>query len=132
MLKLRLLLSAGLVLCVGTTLQAQASGVEGIWRTESDSRGQTALVTARPCGDAFCGAITSVLDPNGRPIQHPNIGRRVFWEMKPVATGTYQGKAYVPAFKKNFPAEMRLSGRNLVVRGCAGPVCKSQKWQRAD
>ncbi len=106
-----------------------AQSAEGVWRTEPDHRGQTAHVVARPCGVALCGTIEKVFDKSGQSVQAPTIGTRVFWDMRG-SGGVYAGRAYVPAFKKEYKAQMRLRGNQLTVSGCLGPVCKSQTWKR--
>lgn len=108
---------------------AAASAV-GVWLTQPDAKGQTALVSAQACGGALCGTITQVMNPAGAPIPHPNVGRRVFWDMKKVTGDTYAGRAYVPAFRRDYDAEMKVSGQRMTVRGCLGPVCKNQVWTR--
>ncbi len=114
----------------GLTQPAFANGLQGTWLTEADGKGQVALVTAEPCGAAFCGTITQVIDANGNRIEHKNVGRRIFWDMKQVSPGVYKGRAYVPAFGAEYNAEVTLSGNSMKVGGCLGPICKSQTWTR--
>ena len=107
-----------------------ADPVLGTWQTEADNKGQVAMVRVTKCGTAFCGKITEVFDPSGNLITHPNVGKRVFWDMKPLGDGKYDGIAFVPAHNKQYPGQMRLMGDQLKVGGCVGPVCLNQVWRR--
>lgn len=110
---------------------ASAQSAEGMWRTQTDDRGQRAIVSARPCGaDALCGTIVQVLDPSLRAIEHPNIGVQLFWDMVPTGKGLYAGRAFVPAMKAKTKATMQVVGQEMKVKGCIGPICKSQIWTR--
>ena len=116
-----------------TSVGAAAAGpVAGTWLTQPDAKGQRAHVTARSCGPALCGTITKVFNSSGVAIDHPNVGQRVFWGVTQVAPGRYEGRAYVPAFQAEYPAEMTVAGGQMEVRGCLGPICKSQVWQRIE
>lgn len=109
---------------------ALADPAAGVWRTQADGKGQTALVTSRACGDALCGTITQVMNAQGVTIDHPNVGRRIFWDMRQVSPGIYEGRAFVPAFGAEYDGKMTLSGNTMKVGGCLGPICKSQTWTR--
>lgn len=124
-----------LMAAAGLALLAAPSSAEpatGVWKTEADGKGQTALVVSQPCGDALCGTITEVMNPDGETIAHPNVGKRIFWDVQPVSPGVYEGRAYVPAFGTEYDAKMTLRGDKMEVGGCFGPICKSQTWTRVD
>ncbi len=123
------LLSGALVLALWTSL-GHASPV-GTWQTEPDKRGQTAHVVAEPCGAGVCGTMTRVFDPQGNQIDHPNVGKRLFWNMVPNGD-QYAGRAYVPALDIEVDGTIELDGDTMKVGGCAGPVCQSQTWLRID
>ena len=118
-----------LAICFGPA-PVLAGAAEGVWKTGADAKGQIAYVTARRCGPALCGQITEVLSPQGQRIDHPNVGRKVFWDMRETGAGNYQGRAFVPALGRDYAATMKVSGQKMTVRGCFGPVCKSQIWTR--
>jgi len=107
-----------------------ASTLEGTWLTPPDRNGITAHIEARPCGAALCGTIARTFDPAGREVRTPNLGRTVFWDMKPTGAGTYEGRAYVPAHDRNYDGVISLAGNRAEVSGCLGPVCMGQTWQR--
>lgn len=108
-----------------------AADATGLWLTGPDDKGQRALVSSKPCGGgALCGTITSVHNSAGAEIDHHNIGVRLFWDMMQQADGTYSGTAFVPALKAKTRGTMQVKGNTLVVRGCMGPICKSQTWSR--
>lgn len=100
----------------------------GTWHTEPDLKKQTAHVQVTKCGSGYCGTMVRVYDKSGKQISHKNIGKRLFWDARPTGKGDYTGRAYVPVFNKDFPATMTVSGSRLVVKGCNGPICKSQRW----
>ncbi len=102
----------------------------GLWLTEPDKKGQVAHVEVTRCDAALCGEIVRTLDPQGQPIAHPNIGKRVFWDMKATGEGTYQGRAYVPAHDREYRGRLTHEGDRLEVGGCVGPICMSQEWSR--
>ena len=105
-----------------------AAEVEGVWLSPPDNKGQTGHVVVRPCGAGFCGKLERAFDANGKPITTKNVGKMLIRDMKPAKNGTYKGKAWVPLFDKTFDATMSRKGNILTIKGCAGPVCKSQKW----
>lgn len=123
----KIAIAACAALLAGPVLADPAAGV---WKTEADGKGQTALVVSQPCGNALCGTITEVMNSNGETIAHRNVGRRIFWDVQPVSPGVYEGRAFVPAFGAEYAAKMTLSGDTMQVGGCFGPICKSQTWIR--
>lgn len=102
----------------------------GLWLTEPDRKGQVAHVEVTRCAAALCGQIVKTLDAQGNSIAHPNIGKRVFWDMTALGGGKYEGRAFVPAHNKDYDGQMNLSGDNMDVGGCFGPICMSQRWTR--
>lgn len=109
---------------------AGAESVIGTWLTPPDKKGVVAHIEARPCGDAACGYIARTYDSSGQPVVTPNIGRKVFWDMRPVSGSRWEGRAYVPAHRRSYAGVMQVKGDRVKVRGCLGPVCKSQVWTR--
>ncbi|MBM1815396.1 DUF2147 domain-containing protein [Sulfitobacter pseudonitzschiae] len=109
----------------------QAGSPVGTWLTEPDKKGQTAHVVAKPCGQALCGTITRAFDAQGNPIAHPNVGKRLFWDMVPQGD-VYAGRAFVPAHNREYDGTLKVSGAKMTVKGCLGPVCQSQTWHRVD
>ncbi|QGX98959.1 DUF2147 domain-containing protein [Roseovarius faecimaris] len=102
----------------------------GLWLTEADRKGQVAHVSIQKCASALCGKIVKVFSPAGQEISHKNVGRMIFWGVTPTGGGAYQGRALVPAYNTEYDAEMKLSGNQLTVGGCKGPICQSQTWKR--
>ena len=117
----------GLALWAGP---AMADPALGLWLTEADKKGQVAYVDVQKCAKALCGHIVKVFNPAGQQIKHKNVGRKIFWNVTPQGGGEYAGRALVPVLNKEYDAEMRLSGNQMKVSGCFGPICQSQKWKR--
>lgn len=101
----------------------------GVWRTEADRKGQVADVMAEPCDGYVCGTIIRVYDDQGNPVAAPTIGARVFWNMSPEG-GEYVGRAYVPAYRREYQGRLAVNGDEMTVKGCLGPICQSQVWTR--
>lgn len=108
---------------------ASADTPLGVWRTQADRKGQVADVKAEACGIYVCGTIVRVFDATGARVQAPTVGQRVFWNMAPQGD-IYVGRAYVPAHRRAYDAQIRVSGDRMTVKGCLGPICQSQVWTR--
>ncbi|WP_139816225.1 DUF2147 domain-containing protein [Planktotalea arctica] len=113
-------------------LVAQAENPIGTWHTEPDAKKQTAHVLVTKCGTGFCGKMVRAFDQSGKQIAHKNVGKRLFWDAKPIGKGDFAGRAYVPLLGKDFPATMTVTNSRMIVKGCGGPVCKSQRWTRVN
>ncbi|SEQ81808.1 Uncharacterized conserved protein, DUF2147 family [Thalassovita taeanensis] len=109
---------------------ALADALLGVWLTKPDKKGQVAHVVAAPCGQGVCGTIARTFDKAGKAITTPNIGKRIFWDMKPVSPGAYEGRAWLPLHRVEFDGKMAVNGDKLTVRGCIAMVCQSQVWTR--
>ena len=122
-------LIAGLILAL-MPVAALASDPVGTWHTEPDSKKQTAHVLVTKCGTGYCGKMVRAFDLAGQQIAHKNVGKRLFWDAKAIGAGVYQGRAYVPIFGRDFPATMTVSATRMIVKGCSGAICRSQRWTR--
>ena len=120
-------IAALMALAASSALGASA---EGVWVTQPDKKGGFAHIQAHSCGAALCGTVLRAFDSEGREITTPNVGKRVFWDMRPVADGRYKGRAWVPAHGREYDGVMKVSGDRMKVSGCLGPVCQSQTWRR--
>jgi uncharacterized protein (DUF2147 family) len=121
---------AALVLALLLAAPAAAEPVLGVWQTGPDRKDQFAHVVVERCAQAICGTIARAFDKDGREITTPNVGKRVFWNLRPVGARRYEGRAYVPAHDRTYDGELVLSGDRLTVKGCLGPLCMSQDWRR--
>lgn len=120
-------------ICAGAMPVAAAAETPlGTWATPPDAKGIFAHIEARPCGAATCGVIARTYDRQGRPVQTPNLGVRVFWDMTPAGEGVWKGHAFVPAHNRTYPGTMQVMGDRMKVKGCLGPVCQSQVWTRVN
>jgi uncharacterized protein (DUF2147 family) len=125
----RFAIAAALFFAAGT---AMADPVEGIWQTKKDDNGNYGHIEVKPCGPAFCGVLIKSFDTAGAPLESPNIGRQIVWDMVPYADGLYDdGKVYSPDRDKTYNADMTLSGDKLAVRGCVLGICRDGgTWTR--
>ena len=111
---------------------ACADPVEGIWQTKKDDNGNFGHIEVKPCGPAFCGTLIKSFDSAGAPIDSPNIGQKIIWDMVAYADGLYDdGKVYSPDRDKTYNSDMTLSGDKLAVRGCVLGICRDGgTWNR--
>lgn len=119
-------------LCLIWAGPAFADPASGVWLTEPDNKGQVAHVKVYECTRILCGKIIRTFNSAGQQIEHRNVGKLVFWDMRSSGQGTYQGRAFVPAHNREYAGEIRLSGNRMTVRGCLGPICQNQSWTRVD
>lgn len=120
------------ICAVAGPVPAAADTPLGTWLTPPDAKGIVAHIEARPCGAAACGVIARTYDRQGRRVETPNLGVRVFWDMTPAGAGVWTGNAFVPAHNRTIKGTMEVRGDRMTVRGCLGPVCKSQVWARVN
>ena len=109
-----------------------ADPVEGTWKTKPDDNGNFGHVQIKPCGPAFCGTLVKAFDGSGKPVETPNIGRKIVWDMVAYGDGFYDdGKVYSPDRDKTYNSEMQLSGNSLTVKGCVLGICRDGgTWSR--
>jgi uncharacterized protein (DUF2147 family) len=124
-----LLIAATLGLFGGAAL---ADPVEGIWQTKKDDNGNFGHVEIKPCGPAFCGTLIQAFDSAGKPMESPNVGRQIVWDMVAYADGLYDdGQIYSPDRDKTYNGDMTLTGDKLAVRGCVLGICRDGgTWAR--
>lgn len=122
------------VAMVFTAGAAFADPVEGVWQTKKDDNGNFGFVEVKPCGPAFCGVLIKSFDSAGAPIDSPNIGRKIIWDMVPYADGLYDdGQIYSPDRDKTYNSDMTLTGDKLAVRGCVFGICRDGgTWTRVN
>lgn len=110
---------------------AQADPVEGVWKTQVDD-GAYAHVSITPCGAKLCGVISRTFNSGGE-YKSPNIGKQLVWDMEPKGKGAYRnGMIWQPSKDKVYSSKMDMSGDVLKVKGCIGPICKKQTWNRVN
>lgn len=117
----------------------------GTWYTE----GKESQVRIGNCGDALCGALVWLKQPNdpatGRPKidkenadeakrNRPLIGVEIVLGMKPTGTpDQWKGKVYNAKDGNTYTGFFTMTGPDTAeLKGCAlGFICKSQIWTRA-
>ena len=110
----------------GGIASASAQEVLGVWERETGA----SRVRFSKCGDALCGTISWLKDPNG-PAK---LGQRIFFDMKPSGANAWKGSAFNPEDGKTYSGTMTLSGNALTTAGCVlgGLICRSVKWTRTN
>ena len=115
------------------TAPAAADPLEGLWRTAPDPQGRTGFVRIEPCGAALCGTLLRALDPAGREVRTPEVGRLVIWDTMPQGSRTYRGRVYSPGRNAEDDSRLTLSGDRLLVEGCLLGQCRGgEPWVRVD
>lgn len=103
----------------------------GTWITAPDRKKLVSHIQVRSCGAALCGKILRAFDPSGREVKTKNIGKELFWDLKPSGGGKYDGgTAWVPLLNVKAAASATVRGNRMTVTGCKGGVCKDQVWHR--
>jgi len=105
---------------------ALAQDVTGTWLRDSGA----SRVRFAKCGEAMCGTLAWLKDPNG-PAK---VGQRIFYDMKPTGDGKWAGSAFNPEDGKTYAGTMTLAGEKLTTAGCVlgGLICRSVVWNRAN
>ena len=127
----------GFILCIAawvmTGTSVLADPALGLWRTEADRKNLISHIEITRCGAALCGHVRAAFDRSGNPVKTANIGKRLFWDLKPQGGGTYaEGTVVVPFLNIQAKAKAQLSGNRLRVTGCTATMCGGQTWTRVN
>jgi uncharacterized protein (DUF2147 family) len=116
--------SAALIASLAFVGAAHAGDPNGVWLRE----GGKGTVRISPCGDALCGIVASVKDPES-PAR---VGQKVFYGMVPAGENNWSGHAFNPDDGRTYAGTMALAGNNLTTSGCVlgGLICKTVHWSR--
>jgi uncharacterized protein (DUF2147 family) len=136
---------AVLSLSFGAIAPAIAGDPAGKWLTQE---GRAKVAIGR-CGDALCGTIVALKEPNDPDTAKPRtdknnpdaalsarplIGVQIVFDMKPNGTpDAWAGKVYNAEDGKTYTGSLTLTGADsLELKGCAlaGLICKGQIWTR--
>ena len=136
---------AAVALVVGAVASARAADPLGKWLTKDNN----ATVAIAHCGEALCGTIVALKEPNdpatGKPKTdtenpdaakrgRPMIGVQIVFDMKPSGADKWDGQVYNAEDGKTYTGSITLTGAStLELKGCAlgGLICKAQTWNRA-
>ena len=80
---------------------AAAQQAAGLWLRENGE----SHVRIAPCGDALCGFVAWVKDPD----LASDIGLKVFYGMKPSGPGEWEGEAFNPEDGKTYTGRMLVA-----------------------
>ena len=120
----------GLLVALATGAAA-ADPAQGVWKTEPDRKSLTSHIRIDACGAALCGTIVKAFDASGKEIRTANVGKRLFWDLKPEGGGRYAGgTVFVPLLNVTAQARAELNGDRLRVTGCKAGLCDGQIWTR--
>lgn len=119
---------------------AAAEPITGRWITAE----KNAVVAIAPCGKVLCGKIEKFLiaQPQGndqRDVNNPDAAKRSRRLLGTAILSSFaqdgdvwRGQIYDPKNGKSYRSEIRRkSATVLEVKGCIGPFCQTQIWNRA-
>ena len=108
----------------------------------------TGKVTVRiaPCGPSLCGEIVGLAkplnkkglakvdkkNPNEALRSRPLIGLTILADMKPAGENKWKGTIYNADDGRTYSSYMNISGSNMKVKGCVGPLCKTMVFVRTN
>jgi uncharacterized protein (DUF2147 family) len=118
-------------LCFGVSTAYAADPIIGIWKTQPDRKDLTSHIKVTACGADFCGLVLEAFDPSGKKVETPNIGKKLFWDVKSDGDGAYSGGSFwVPLVDETVTPQFKINGDSMLVKGCKLDVCDSQTWTR--
>ena len=130
--------AATLLAIIGASAAVAApASITGNWVTPE----RDAVIRIAPCGTSMCGTIAKYLKtpPDGvnqRDRYNPNkklrsrkvLGIRVLLNFKPDGK-KWRGKIYDARNGRSYRSVVyRGKSGRLIVKGCVGPICRTQKW----
>ena len=130
--------AAALGLMLAVPSAAQASTIEGNWKTDDGK----SVIQFYKCGAQMCGKIARFLvaEPKGGALDTKNpekalrsrklLGLRIFWNLAPTQA-RFKGKGYSPEDGREFNAEVWREGNGLKVKGCVLMFCRTANFTKA-
>ena len=126
-------------LAVAAPAQA-ADPIGGRWVTQE----KDAVIAIKRCGKSLCGAIEKflVLPAGGADQRDVNnadpakrerrlLGLTILTSLKP-DKDVWRGEIYDPKSGRTYTSEVRRKGTGVLeVKGCFGPLCRTQEWKKA-
>ena len=126
--------------CLAPQAALAASPVEGDWRTASDG----GLVQIAPCGPKICGRLVDATELRRQPGLTDGRNKDVSKRTRPMKglpmlenfTGGPKtwtgGTIYNPADGRTYRSVLELATADVLkVKGCLGPICRTETWTRA-
>lgn len=122
-----------------TDSTSPTTAIDGLWMVESGN----GKVEVKDCGDGTpCGTLVWINKANGKSDvdinnsdpalkDRPLIGSAVFWGFKQKGDKWKSGQIYDAESGKTYKSKIKLNEEGeLEVKGCVGPICKTQTWVR--
>ena len=136
---MRFLLASILLACLPLSAAAEDVDVSGRWLSQD----KDAIVEIMDCGDGTpCGTLVwaetqgegvkkDVRNPDQALQSRPLIGMRMIWGFTRRGDTWRRGKIYNAGNGKTYGSGLALNeDGSLALRGCVGPICRTQKWTR--
>jgi uncharacterized protein (DUF2147 family) len=120
-----------------------STNITGLWNTPTDGG---SVVRLAPCGDSICGRVVSSphlrANPDQRDVRNkdPSLRNRPLRDLLVLKLGVMADKgwgdgwAYDPTDGGTYHGSMKMTpDGSLRLTGCIFvPLCKTQRWTRAD
>ena len=137
---------AAVALALTALAPARAADPLGTWFT-GDKKAKVRIVN---CGDALCGTLAWLAEPNDPETNQPKtdknntdaakrdrplLGIPIVLNMKPSGDDKWQGKVYNAEDGGTYTGSFTMLGANKAqLKGCVmgGIICKGQTWTRAN
>ncbi len=133
-------IAAVLGLAVSAAPAYAADPIAGRWVTQE----KDAVIAIKRCGKSLCGAIETflVLPAGGKDQRDVNnadpakrarrlLGLTILSGLTP-DNDVWRGEIYDPKTGRTYISEVRRKGTGaLEVKGCFGPLCRTQEWKKA-
>ena len=124
---------------------AAAADPSGTWLT-ADGEAQVQIAN---CGDAYCGKIVWLKEPNDPATKTPKLdkfnkdalkrtrpvlGLQIIYGMKPSAPNEWKGSLYNPEDGNTFTGSLAMQGMDrMKLEGCVLAIfCRSEVWKKAN
>jgi len=137
---MRYLILSAIMALTTSAAWAEIGLISGDWITQDED----AKIQIQDCGDGTpCGTLIWV-DPSapggGLDAENPEptlrtrplVGLEIIWGYEKRGERWRSGRIYNPQDGKTFRSSLHLRSEDkLIVKGCLGPICRSNTWTRS-
>jgi uncharacterized protein (DUF2147 family) len=132
-------MTMGMAMAMAAPAQA-ADPIAGRWITQE----KDAVIAIKRCGKSLCGTLERflILPSGGKDQRDVNnadpakrerrlLGLPILMSLTPDKE-LWRGEIYDPKSGRTYTSEVRRKGTGaLEVKGCFGPLCRTQEWKKA-
>jgi uncharacterized protein (DUF2147 family) len=142
---MRAWISVGLLAVSASLALAQGLTPVGVWQAGDQGESK---IQIEPCGEALCGRIVWMLDPNdgsGQPKldsknpepslqSQPLLGLTILKDLRPSQNkkNQWEGLIYNPEDGNTYSVYVRPKAASIDVEGCLTIFCQTKTWPKAE